>query len=105
MEGRLAHWEVSVKRRNTYAKTKVAETWTAFALYAEQKAEETSTPILKNFTKAKTLLNPDLTINAETLETLTYPKESIPLYNSVTATIDDQIISLSEKSKLITKSS
>ena len=93
------------EKADTYAKTKVAETWTAFALYAEQKAEETSTPYFENFTKAKTLLNPDLTVNAETLETLTYPKESIPLYNAVTATIDDQILSLGEKSKLIIKSS
>jgi outer membrane protein assembly factor BamD (BamD/ComL family) len=88
-----------------YVNNTLTDSWTAFAIYTETKASESSSPYFENYTKAETLLNPGLSINTDTFEILTYPRESIPVYNSVIASIDDQILSLNEKSRLITQSS
>lgn len=91
-------------KTETYVTSTLADAWSAFALYTEKKAVDVSNPYFEKFTQAKALLNPDLVINTETYEALSYPKESLPIYNALVSTIDTHIASLSVKSKLITQS-
>lgn len=93
------------EKAETYVRSELQRTWTAFAVYTETYAVSTSAPYLDSFFQGQTLLNPSLSANPETFETLTYPKESIPIFNTVLSTIDAQLASLQVKSGLITRSS
>ncbi len=79
--------------------------WSNLAVYVETWAFDSSSFYLDNFEEAKKLLNPDLVMEPGVFEVRTYPKESIPVFNSVLSSIDTQIASLREKADILKSSS
>ncbi len=92
-----------IEKTSAFVRANMQETWLAFALYAESHALTTSAPYFDNFSHAESLLNPLLVQDPQTFATITHPKESSTVLNTVLSTIDAQLASLQEKSKLITQ--